>query len=159
MHSRPSGIWPSDPQPAPSSAPGAFTETGESRGTRAGQGTRPPRARLLIMGVLLASLSGLAQAPETSLTGELLDEMGGPIIAARASLQADDGHVYLARSTEKGIFRFPRIQQGTYTLDIDQSGLCAIHVSKIKVEAGEQKKLARMTMAAPGQSGECAGER
>jgi hypothetical protein len=99
--------------------------------------------------------AAFAQAPETSLSGELFDEMGGPVIAARASLTAADGHLYLARTTEKGIFRFPRIQQSTYALDLEQSGLCTVHLEKVTVAAGEQKKLPRIVMASPTPSGSC----
>jgi hypothetical protein len=105
--------------------------------------------------VALLASTAMAQAPETSLTGELFDEMGGAVIAARASLTAADGHLYLARTTEKGVFRFPRITQGNYVLDLEQSGLCTVHMDQINVAPGEQKKLPRIVMGAPNSSGSC----
>jgi hypothetical protein len=105
--------------------------------------------------ILVLLVASAAQTPETSLSGELFDELGGPVIAARASLKATDGHLYLARTTERGAFRFPRIPQGTYTLDLEQTGFCLIHIERIDVGSGEQKKLPRITMASPNASGNC----
>jgi hypothetical protein len=89
-----------------------------------------------------------AQGPAASLSGSLLDEMGGPVIAARLSAKAADGHLYLARSNEQGGFRVLRMEPGTYTLSVEQNGLCAVEKSGIVLKAGEQKELGRIVMTA-----------
>jgi len=111
----------------------------------------------LVARALLTSftLAATAQTAETSLRGEVFDELGGPVIAARASVTAADGHLYLTRTTERGGFLFLRLQAGNYTLDLEQAGFCAIRVEKIVVQQGERKALPRLSMVALPVSGMC----
>jgi hypothetical protein len=110
--------------------------------------------------VLLARLiCGAQTAPlptgSASVSGSIFDERGGPVIAARLSLQGEGTPLYLAKSTEQGAFRFARMEPGKYTLTIDQPGFCKIAVPPIAVAAGEQKILPRVTLKVPPDGQEC----
>lgn len=104
---------------------------------------------------LLTSLLCLAQTPLASVAGSIFDERGAPVIAARLSLQGERTPLYLAKSTEQGTFRFPRMEPGTYTLTIEQPGFCKLTIPSIAVAAGEQKSLARVTLKVPPDGQEC----
>jgi hypothetical protein len=105
--------------------------------------------------VLFASLIGWAQTPSASVAGSIFDERGGPVIAARLTLQGERTPLYLAKSTEQGTFRFARMEPGKYTLTIDQSGFCKLTIPPIAVAAGEQKTLPRVTLKVPPEGQEC----
>jgi hypothetical protein len=100
----------------------------------------------LVFVTLLAIAVGSAQAPLASVSGSVFDERGAPVGSARLSLRGEQ--LYLARTTEQGSFRFPRVPAGKYTLAIDQAGFCKVEIAGITVAAGEQKTLTRVILKA-----------
>jgi hypothetical protein len=89
------------------------------------------------------------------LAGSLFDDVGFAIVGARLTLKSTDARVYLARSNEKGEFRFPRLLAGRYDLEFDQIGFCKLRVTSIAIAAKEEKSLGRLKMLAPDANGNC----
>jgi hypothetical protein len=96
-----------------------------------------------------------AQDASASVSGSVFDELGGPVIAARLALKANDGRLYLGRTTEQGTFRILRIAPGTYVLNIDQNGYCRPEIPAMVLKSAEQRVLPKINLAAPPAGQEC----
>ena len=83
------------------------------------------------------------QAPisPATISGIIIDGLGGPVIAAKLTLQGAQTSLYVGKSSERGTFRFARIQPGSYALAISQAGFCPLQLRDIPVKSGEQLAL------------------
>ncbi len=66
-----------------------------------------------------------AQGNPFVLNGEIKDEFGGLIVGATVILSRQDGASQTTTTDKQGIFRFERLSNGTYTLQISAEGFAA----------------------------------
>src|SRR5260370_5083264 len=95
----------------------------------------------------LGSLS-VAQQRTASLTGQVEDRTGASIGGTAADLHSEKGPYerYRAVANDLGIFRFPTLLGGDYSLELQQAGFKRLTIKGISVSDGEQKVLPTLRM-------------
>ncbi len=80
--------------------------------------------RRRILAVLVScSIPAAAQEVSAGLTGHVTDPAGGNVIAATVTARDQDrGTVWSASTNEDGIYAFPRIPNGAYTIKVEAPG-------------------------------------
>jgi len=92
--------------------------------------TRPPARKtwrllllLLVAFGLVAGVPVVAQSGRGTLTGTVKDASGSAVAGASLNLtEANTGSAYASTSSSEGLFAFPELQPGTYTLEINAAG-------------------------------------
>jgi hypothetical protein len=80
-------------------------------------------ASLLVMLCLAAAIPSLAQSGRGTLSGSIKDTMGASISGASLELtETNTGSRYTAKASGEGLFTFPELQPGTYTLTVNAQG-------------------------------------
>jgi hypothetical protein len=105
-----------------------------------GFSTMPRRLFLIILATLLFSQHA---SPATGgvIQGIIADDVGGPLPAARVSIQRADRS--LVRSTESGgmgFYRFDELPVGTYTLTASHPGFASAS-ARVSVASGKETTL------------------
>lgn len=95
--------------------------------------------RLLTVLVLLTALAvpAWAQTPSGEISGVVSDESGSVLPGVRVTLTnvATNG-VRLTQSNESGVYVFPAVPPGTYTLKVELEGFSTAERSNIQVQVG-----------------------
>ncbi len=88
---------------------------------------------VVFLGYALCVILARAQAGHGSVTGVLTDSAGGVLAGAAAKLEPGDAQ---AVSTRQGVFTFPDVAPGTYTLQVSFVGM-APYTSTVTVTSGQ----------------------
>jgi len=85
---------------------------------------------------------GQATLGAAAVTGTLRDEQGAPVADAKVTLTDNSKALNRESSSDSsGVFLFPSIRPGTYTLQIEKSGFSTYLVNNLTVEIGERAVL------------------
>jgi|HubBroStandDraft_4_1064222.scaffolds.fasta_scaffold257809_2 hypothetical protein len=96
---------------------------------------------------LLASRS-VAQEGTASLAGKVVDITGAGVSGTVADLRSEQSppQKYRAVADDSGVYRFPAVFGGAYTLELQQLGFRRLILKQIYVAEGEQKVLPTLRM-------------
>jgi outer membrane receptor protein involved in Fe transport len=84
---------------------------------------------------LVAGARVLAQSGRGTLTGTVKDVSGSVVSGASLNLkEANTGSTYVGTSSNEGLFTFPELQPGTYTLEVNAAGFGSFQQAGIVVE-------------------------
>ena len=100
---------------------------------------RPWRMAVWLLAVfgLLAGISGLAQSGRGTLTGSITDSTGAIISGASLDLkETNTGSGYSAVSSGQGLYTFPQLPPGTYSLTVGFAGFQSHKQDGITVNVG-----------------------
>src|SRR5574340_143411 len=102
---------------------------------------------VLFLALMSLIVPASAQSISSSVNGSLLDSTGAAITGATCKLtdQATGG-AFTAASGVDGVFTFPTVPAGTYTLSAQAPGFKALQVSDIAVTSREIRSLGNLTM-------------
>src|ERR1700675_2689103 len=91
---------------------------------------------------LLAAPS-VAQEDTASLAGKVVDITGAGVSGTVADLRSEQSppQKYRAVADDSGVYRFPAVFGGAYTLELQQLGFRRLILKQIYVAEGEQKAL------------------
>src|SRR5262245_33469817 len=71
----------------------------------------------------LSTVTGFAQNSAGSLTGTITDSGGGAVVGAKVVTKQDaTGREFQTKTTGDGLYGFPNLDVGSYTLTVEQSG-------------------------------------
>ncbi len=117
----------------------------------------------LLLGVFLFALLAFAQGTDAVVTGTVLDPTGAVMPeTAVTALNTDTGVSITVKSNSAGVYEFPTLQPGTYTLSADKQGFkksvlnamtlrTGDHVEQnIKLEVGSTSESVQVTASAEG---------
>src|SRR5215831_14205521 len=99
---------------------------------------------LFVLIFLLAQFPALtrqasAQAAQAELTGEIHDQNGGALPAARINLTAvDTKRVFSTISTESGLYLFTNLPPGGYTITVEATGFKKFVQEGVRLSTGER---------------------
>src|SRR5213593_2219900 len=94
-------------------------------------------ALLLGVGILLTATLSLAQTSTTALSGTVYDSSGAVVVGAAVTAVNDATGVPLKQTTNSaGLFSFPAIPVGNYTVTIEMSGFKTVRRSRIPLVVG-----------------------
>jgi hypothetical protein len=106
---------------------------------------KPTRRTLALL--IVACLSVTAQTLSSNIIGTITDPGGAAVTNIRVKLTARaTGEVRTALSNDSGIFRFPEVLGGTYSLRIEASGFKAYEMDGIDLTSGETRDLGKLVM-------------
>jgi hypothetical protein len=92
---------------------------------------------LLMVFGLVAGIPGLAQSSRGTLAGSVTDAMGAALPGASLVLkETNTGSLYEAVSSAQGLFTFPELQPGSYTLAVNAPGFASYSQNGIVVNVG-----------------------
>jgi hypothetical protein len=92
---------------------------------------------LLVVLGLVAGIPGLAQSGRGTLSGSVKDSTGANIAAASLDLkETNTGSRYTAVAGDQGLFTFPELPPGTYTLAVTATGFAPYEQKGITVYVG-----------------------
>ena len=96
------------------------------------------RAILPVLAILLFALPGFAQTDRANLEGTVTDSSGGSISGATVRiLQKETKQELERRSNPEGLYRFPAIAPGTYSVTVTNPGFKTKVNTRVKLDAGE----------------------
>lgn len=99
---------------------------------------------VVLLGVTLA----VAQNVSSSVNGTLVDPTGAAVPGAACTLtRQGTGAVLTALSGTDGLFTFPSVPAGAYTLSVQQPGFKALEVKDIAVASSEIRSMGRLVLA------------
>lgn len=104
---------------------------------------------LLRFGILLAfaATPAMGQSVSSSVEGTLIDSTGASVAGAACKLtRQGTGAVMAAVSSTEGLFVFPNVLAGTYTLSIGHAGFKGLEVKDITVTSSEIRNLGRLSL-------------
>src|SRR6476619_1892990 len=91
---------------------------------------------------LLGCLSMSAQEVSAGITGRVTDPSGSAIVGAKVlAKDADRGTDFPSVTNEEGIYAFPRIPIGRYTLKVEATGFKTNVVSAFTLEVNQRARL------------------
>ncbi len=103
-------------------------------------------APMVLSLALLLAVSAFAQT-SASLRGTAHDPQGGAVVGAKVTLKDTGGVTHLESATnEEGVFIFPVIQPGVYTVTIEASGFKRAVKSGIVVNASDRQSAGIITL-------------
>ena len=90
---------------------------------------------LLVTFGLVAGVSAVAQSGRGTLTGTVKDVSGSVVSGATLNLkETNTGSAYTSTSSAEGLFTFPELQPGTYTLEVSAPGFQSFEQAGIVIE-------------------------
>ena len=119
---------------------------------------RPMALRLCMLAVpslfatfpLVPSAYGQGESGRASLTGRVADQSGAAIPNATVKATADGtGQTRTLHSDEAGLFSFPALQVGNYTLDVEANGFAGSHETNILLTVGDTAQINVKLQAGP----------
>jgi len=97
---------------------------------------------LSIVSLTLSSVRAEAQAGNGDLTGEVRDASGGLVAGAKVTLaRADTQQTFATFSTDGGVYTFPSLKPGTYTVTAELSGFKRLVREGIVVSTGNTTRV------------------
>jgi len=97
---------------------------------------------LSIVSLTLSSVRAEAQAGNGDLTGEVRDGSGGLVAGAKVTLaRADTQQTFATFSTDGGVYTFPSLKPGTYTVTAELSGFKRLVREGIVVSTGNTTRV------------------
>lgn len=104
---------------------------------------------ILVPALVLLSLGGKLHAQTTAqLSGSVQDGTGAIIPAAKVTLTNQDNQVkQSSESNSKGLFTFPSLPPGTYSVRVEQKGFKPQEVKGIELHAGDDKSIPAFSLA------------
>jgi hypothetical protein len=123
--------------------------------------SRSRKALLIGAGVLLAAASALSQTSTTALSGTVYDASGAVVVGASVTFVNDATGVALRQNTNNaGLYSFPSIPVGTYTLTVELTGFKTARrtgitlvvgtpdIENINLELGDTREVVRVEASA-----------
>lgn len=105
-------------------------------------------AARLVCAIALAAACAFAQTVAGSLIGTVLDPAGAVVPGATATLtETSTGNSRTAVSDSAGVFRFPNIAPGDYTVSIQANGFKNLVQTKIAVGTNETRDIGKLSLA------------
>src|SRR5437660_1756643 len=105
------------------------------------------RIRVLLACLFLVGLPLLGQTGLGSITGVVQDSSGGIVPGATVRLtETSTQSTRSASSNESGLFTFPAIQVGTYTVTIGHAGFKEKKIDNLSINAFQQMALGQITL-------------
>jgi len=105
------------------------------------------RAALIVAAILVLAEALCGQSVSSAVNGALADASGAAIPAASCSLRDQStGTSFTANSGPDGLFTFPTVPAGTYTLSAQAAGFKVLEVKDVTVTSREVRSLGRLTM-------------
>ncbi|MGH8247538.1 MAG: carboxypeptidase regulatory-like domain-containing protein, partial [Gammaproteobacteria bacterium] len=105
------------------------------------------RCLYVILSVLFGAALAAGQNVSSSVNGTLVDSTGAVIPGATCTLiRQGTGAVLTAISGSEGLFTFPNVAAGAYTLSIQHPGFKGLEVKDIAVSSSEIRSLGRVTL-------------
>ncbi len=106
------------------------------------------KTALLICAFLIAGACAFAQTTAGSLLGTLLDPASSVVPGATVTLtETDTGATRTATTDSSGVFRFPNLPPGNYSVSVQASGFKNLVQTAIAVGASETRDLGKLTLA------------
>jgi hypothetical protein len=106
------------------------------------------KAARLVCVLLLAAGCAMAQTVSATLLGTVLDPASAVVPGATVTLtETETGNSRAATSDSAGVFRFPNIAPGTYTVSIQANGFKSLVQTSIMVGASEVRDLGKLGLA------------
>jgi hypothetical protein len=117
------------------------------------------RRRILAI-LLYCSIPAAAQEVSAGLTGRVTDPAGGNVTAAAATARDQDrGTVWSASTNEDGIYAFPRIPNGSYTLKVEAPGFKSYVHTDLVLEINQRGRVdVTLELGAVAESVEVTGD-
>src|SRR5579862_7670544 len=98
--------------------------------------------RPLLLPALLLSFPALAQEVSAGLTGRVSDPSGAPVLAATVTARDQDrGTAWTAHTNDDGIYAFPRIPEGSYSIKIEAPGFKSYLRAGVALEVNERGRV------------------
>jgi len=100
---------------------------------------RPWRLAVWLLAVfgLVAAIPGQAQSGRGTLTGSISDSSGATLSGASLDLkETNTGSGYSAETSDQGLYTFPQLPPGTYTLAVSSPGFQSYTQKGITVNVG-----------------------
>ena len=95
--------------------------------------------RLFLLAGVIASSAAVAQvaACNGQISGTITDPSGAPVSNARVTvLNASNGYEHAATTSSGGLYRFPLLPTGEYTVTVDAPGFTRYRQAGVQVGAG-----------------------
>src|SRR5437667_1500522 len=112
---------------------------------RKGPEIRPVSGRNLILGAIFIMALGLpvhAQEVSAGLTGRVTDPSGGAVVGAVVTTRDQErGTSWAATTNEDGIYAYPRIPGGTYSLKVEAQGFKSYSHPNIVLEVNQRGRV------------------
>ena len=105
-------------------------------------------------GVVVANLAFITvQLYASSLHGSVQSPIGSPLPNAMVILRspAPNGETARSETDQSGLYSFPQVRPGIFTLEIQAKGFASAHVVDVQVSEGEDKSIPGLTL----QLGHC----
>jgi len=95
----------------------------------------------------LLSTAAFCQSVSSTVNGAIVDSTGAAIPGATCKLtHQSTGAVYTATSGADGLFTFPTVSAGSYTLSVQVSGFKALQVNDVSVTSREIRSLGNLAL-------------
>ena len=92
--------------------------------------------------VCLGAWSAYAQEVSAGITGRVTDPSGGSIVGAKVMAKdVDRGTEWPTTTNDEGIYAFPRVPVGRYTLRVEASGFKSAVQSDITLEINQRARI------------------
>jgi len=106
-----------------------------------------PRAALKSLGALVLFASLQAQTVSSSIVGTVIDASSAAIPNCEVKLtDQSNGAVRITRTDTQGLFRFPSLSSGAYTLSLQASGFKTRIEKDINVSSSETREVGTITL-------------
>jgi len=127
------------------------------------QGAAPPRSvrpAFCLLAILLAASSIWGQGNGATLEGSVVDPSGAAVAGAQLTVTNDaTGLQFKAATSSDGLFTFPVLPVGKYTIEIEHAGFSKLTRKEIELTVGARLNLAlALSVAGRGESVTVTGE-
>src|SRR5579872_5161342 len=100
------------------------------------------RLLAILLSGFASSIPVAAQEVSAGLTGRVTDPAGAPVLAASVTARDQDrGTSWNAATNEDGIYAFPRIPNGSYTLKIEAPGFKSYSHPNLALEINQRGRV------------------
>src|SRR5438874_2491316 len=102
----------------------------------------------------LLPILALALTPQQSATlkGQVTDENGAVVVGANITARLFSGHAKTTTTDSGGLYSFPNLSPGDYTIEVSAPSLALQEPVKITVKAGAQTLNLQLTVFIPEQA-------
>lgn len=82
---------------------------------------------VVLLVLFLFSCVAMAQSPEATVTGRVVDSSNATIVGAKVEIvNSDTGMMYSVETNSEGIYTIPSLQPGTYRMEVSKPGFKAL---------------------------------
>src|ERR1700727_2252319 len=97
------------------------------------------RSAVLLIVMILAETSALAQVSGGSISGRVTDALGGAVPDALVTIKSQStGEIHALSTNEKGFYSFPSAASGRYDASVSHAGFGDLAKKNLLVNVGEQ---------------------